>query len=125
MEKQMREIIYSYVHKVRGVTFVEIEKQLAKAGLDYKGDRVFCSAFDENIVFWMGANDDFINALVELVNSGDIYAVEVHPLIYLIDGKMLTLPIAKRPPKAGYKEPHWMPVVLNPGPRPAKKGKGQ
>lgn len=36
-----------------------------------------------------------------------------HYLTYMCDGGMLRLPIAKKPPKNGYRKPHWAPAVLN------------
>ena len=33
---------------------------------------------------------------------------------YLVDGAVLQMPVAKRPPKGGYATPHWAPSCVRP-----------
>jgi hypothetical protein len=39
-------------------------------------------------------------------------------MVYFIDGGALDLPLVQRPPSNGYRDPHWLPVVINDGPAP-------
>jgi hypothetical protein len=63
------------------------------------------------LVLWAGVSDRFIDALEECKPL--IEPTPTSVLVYWHDGAALGLPIAKRPPKNGYKEPHWAPVVWN------------
>jgi hypothetical protein len=56
----------------------------------------------------MSMSDDILRA------ARKIHPVPTSRLTYIIDGKFLSLPIAKN--ERHYKKPHWLPVVLNPGP---------
>jgi len=69
-----------------------------------------------NIVLWQGLTEEGLNALEELRQAKKIHQLPAHFLSYLHDGKMLKLPLAKRPQH--YKMPHWAPVCFNPGPAP-------
>jgi hypothetical protein len=65
-----------------------------------------------NVILWMGVSEDLADLILELVNEGVLFLWPAHPVTYLIDGKGLTLPIAQRPPKEGYKKPRWLPTCL-------------
>ena len=75
---------------------------------------------DKNIVFWARMSKEFADAVTGALDSGAVHSVPTVPLVYLIDGGYLDMPIVKRPPKSGYRVPHWLPVVLNVGPHPRR-----
>jgi len=51
-----------------------------------------------NIVLWQGLTQEGLNVLEELRQAKKIHQLPAHLLSYLHDGKMLRLPLAKRPP---------------------------
>jgi hypothetical protein len=53
-----------------------------------------------------------VKALDELFDGGLIFMQSGSRFSYLIDGCVLTFPIAKR--LRGYSTPHWLPVYLRP-----------
>jgi hypothetical protein len=61
---------------------------------------------------WAGISDEFYTITGALYTHPHIRLEPASLLTYLCDGSMLQLPIAKRPPKNGYKEPHWAPVTF-------------
>jgi hypothetical protein len=99
--------IVSVLAKQQGTSFVELERIDGFSGGD------FCLEMRHNAVLWTGLQQEAVDAVTELVNSKRAQLLQVNPLIYLIDGKALTFPVAKRVPPNGYKKPHWLPVVLN------------
>ena len=68
-----------------------------------------------NIIYWEFSKIG-TKILVELLNDKKIgfkpITSDLERSVYLIDGAGLNLPIAKHPPKSGYKEPHWLPVWI-------------
>ena len=110
----MADKIEEYVKGRRGVSFVQLMRLLgdeAKGKISYESP--------PNCTWWMGMSEKFCDALDECRRRKNI---EPHPtslLVYLVDGRALNLPIAKRLPKNGYKKLHWIPIVFN----PAKKKK--
>ena len=64
------------------------------------------------LVLWHGVSEAGIAALDQRHAQGRIAFGAGRPLVYLIDGQMLRLPIAKRRHHA-YKRPHWYPVTLS------------
>lgn len=112
------ERILVLVRRQQGTSFVEISKELAKSGFDPKGDLALCHPSDGNLVMWLGVSDLLVDALNELLAARLVHYKPTTPFVYLADGGMPTLPQAQRPPKGGYREPHWLPVVINAGPAP-------
>lgn len=108
MKNDMVEEIIEIMREMKsGVSFVDLENRLgAKAKGDYQYEIL------PNVVLWSGMSIEFASALRdERIRD----ALEIAPtplLVYLADGKVLNLPIAKRPPRNGYREPHWAPVTL-------------
>lgn len=64
---------------------------------------------DLNITFWI-LSHEAADALGRLVKENKITVNPCDLLIYMIDGEILKLPIAKRNRK--YKELHWLPVTM-------------
>lgn len=67
---------------------------------------------ESNVVLWAGMSDALVAALQALRDENAINLVPCSSLVYVIDGALLQLPLAKRIPKRGYAEPHWAPCVL-------------
>ena len=99
-----------------GTSLVEISNMLSAAGFDPTGDVTITHPSDPNLIIWMGASDLLADVLNELVQARLVHYQDTNPLVYAYDGGGLTLPIANRPPRQGYKSPHWLPIVVNAGP---------
>ena len=82
----------------------------------FKGDSWF--VLPGKIVLWIGVSEEACTALQELVREEKIHACPSHPLVYFYDGRAVSLPLAKQPPRRGYKDYHWLPVTYSPGPYP-------
>ncbi|NEV61619.1 hypothetical protein [Thiorhodococcus minor] len=89
-----------------GVSFIELCQRIE----GFAGPHA-CT-LNDRVVLWQGVSDAGIAALNRLQRRGQIAFVACSPLVYLIDGQMLRLPIAKRRHHA-YKRPHWYPVTLS------------
>ena len=97
--------IYEYIsQKGGGVSFVEIREEFGEGNYDM--------STPTNLVFFSGLTDKTVDGIIELLKEKRILMYPTSPLIYLVDGCVCNLPLAKRPPTNGYKEPHWIPVVL-------------
>lgn len=116
------EAIEQYISYMNGaVSFVEIERMLAPY-VEVKGDvSIGIGIHNKNIIFWAGLSEKVAQAIIDLEINGKIHFRPTNTFVYLIDGKALTYPIAKRPPKKGYKDLRWLPVCLYLG--PGKKGR--
>ena len=106
--------IEAYVRAFDYVTFAELVRYL-EPHADVRGDLAIISNKDPNITIWMGLSTAFVDALAGLLKQGRMHYAPASLLTYMIDGAFPVLPIAKRPPKRGYKDPHWLPVCLRPG----------
>lgn len=102
----MKNNIIQYVKENNQASFVELKKAI----LGFSGDEVFCLYGYPNIVLWVGISQKAINALEELINDHQLYMQHSNPLIYMLDGKGLNLPIAKS--IRNYKDKRWLPVVF-------------
>lgn len=109
--------VLEYIKDHGTTTFVEISRVLEGCGVPTEGDRALFLG-DSNICLWAGMSEEFIAVMHELQAARAIHPTATNLLVYLIDGGMLDMPIAKNPPKNGYKKPHWAPVVMNVGPHP-------
>ena len=86
-----------------GVTFAELS---ALPG--FAGEKEMVNE-EYNHVLWSGISDEFIDALKALRTKLSIRPTSY--LTYLADGKLLSLPLVKRPVK--YKKPRWLPVTFS------------
>lgn len=93
------------------VTMVEIGQFLTGCSIDTKGNLEW-GIDDLNLVFWAGMSDEFCDIMAELKDRKTTQMEATNPMTYLIDGAMLSLPLAKRPPRQGYKDPHWAPICF-------------
>jgi hypothetical protein len=97
--------IYDFI-KTRGggVSYAEMTRMID--GFD--GDYMY-GVESDNIIFWDGMSKEAISAMNELVDEEVIIPRVAHLLVYLSDGLMLKMPIAKRLRK--YKDQRWLPLV--------------
>ena len=107
------EMVHEILDRIKedgDISFAGISKMLGDAG---KGDLAIEMAHTPNAILWNGVSQDLVDALTVIFQSKLAKLVKVPVLIYLIEGRGLTLPIGSRPRKyVGYKQPHWIPVVL-------------
>jgi hypothetical protein len=94
------------------VSFPELRRVLEHHGVPASGEHSMELSKCPNMLLWAGMSEEFYTIAGALYDHEHI---EVRPTIlltYLADGGMLRLPIAHRPPKRGYRKPHWVPVVF-------------
>jgi len=120
----MKQDILDYIRKLRSVSFANLENDIPgfkedPPAADGTVARML-SGRDHNIVFWSGMSDEGLKALNDLCDEKLIEMTPTSFLTYLIDGRHLVMPIVTRPPKRGYRKPHWLPVVFNPMERSKK-----
>ena len=115
MKNKIKQAIYNYCKKNPGMTYREIEDIFTANGYHWEGDGLSVSEEDGNVIFWEGWNKSAFDIISEMVRSGNLTRNPCSPLIYLIDGKMLTFPIVRKYPKGGYKNPHWLPCAFDAG----------
>ncbi len=106
----LADAIEGLVLRRRNLTFVELQHWL---GPQSCGDSRLADSRDPNLVYWQGLAEPVVDALNLLIRERRIEIKSTDLLIYLFDGGALQLPIAKRPPRAGYVRPRWRPVVLD------------
>lgn len=63
-----------------------------------------------NIVIWVDMTRDAVDAMDTIIKEGEYEITSTDPLIYLIDGSMLNMPIAES--KRHYKKAHWCPTIF-------------
>ena len=108
-KQPLRDRILDFIDYHAGATFVELHRVFRK---EFEGDNEY-GLVDQNIVFWIDMNKNFIEIIDKLVVEKKLI-MHTHPSIimcYLLDGCCLTLPIAKRP-RHTYKTPHWIPSTF-------------
>ena len=103
----LKQKIASFINRGGSVSFVELEQHIPA----FRGD--YSIGFeDKNIWFWFHCSSESIDAIDELLKEGRISIKTTTPLVYMHDGRMPSLPVAKR--IMTYKTPRWLPVVFNP-----------
>ncbi len=86
---------------------------LNRLGDGYRGD-VSVSNDAANVVMFVGMSTALADAVLRLFAEKRLEARPCAPLVLLIDGCPIpgNIPFARRPPKGGYKHPHFLPVLL-------------
>lgn len=107
IEQMAVEIEKLVVEKGGGVSMAELENGIE----GFRGNLAW-GALDRNVVFWVNMSDAAVNALALLFKAKKLKLKPTELLVYMVDGNILNLPIAKRPDHT-YKKEHWLPVVLN------------
>jgi hypothetical protein len=72
-------------------------------------------ALPGNRVVWAGLPKALVDAVLLLLERGELAALPGHRAAYRRDGRVLSLPTEKTPPgPEGHATPHWFPVLLRP-----------
>ena len=88
----------------RGVSFVELEREVP----GFKGD---CAIeLRENLVIWSHMSEEFCEAFTALLDAKEIALTPTSVLVYMCDGAVPNMPIAKR--LRPYKKLRWLPVCV-------------
>jgi hypothetical protein len=111
--EEMKEDILRYIEHYDWVTIAEMIRRYEDQA---EGENQWEAESDKNIVFYTGLSEKLINALRELLREKKAHLHPASWLAYMLDGGALTLPLAQKPPRGGYRKPHWMPVCFRPGP---------
>ena len=91
------------------VSFVEIENYFDEVGFNYHGNEQFVNSNNKNIVFGSEWNEIATKLLIDLLKDKIINMMPTDVLVYLADGKLLTLPVYED--DKPYEQ--WLPVVFN------------
>ncbi|MHB1155079.1 MAG: hypothetical protein ACYCWE_22195 [Eubacteriales bacterium] len=110
MKSDMKTEVLNYIKKNGSTSFAELERFFDSTGFDWHGNLAITSNQNNTIFFWYGWNEAAVRITMDLVHDGLIFKEATRPLLYLIDGKCLNLPLAKSSIK--YKKPHWLPIVF-------------
>jgi hypothetical protein len=102
-----------YIREQDYVTFAEMPRLLAPF-METKGQMAAEIQHVPNLILWLGMSPAWIETLNELFATGLLWRQPCSVLSYAVDGALLHLPVAKRPPKHGYATPHWGPVCFRP-----------
>jgi hypothetical protein len=105
--------ILNYAGNKPGMSFIEVERVFQGHGFEYEGDRgIFLPGYP-NIIVWANWNKKATGIITEMLNAKRLKMNPASELVYIIDGAIPAFPLAKR--LIRYKEPHWLPMVLNIG----------
>jgi len=102
------ETIIEYFSIRGGVSFVELQNYFegVKGDFDWGNPKL-------NIWFWFGMSEQSIRVLQSALDTDVLKMTPTSPFVYLADGSIPRVPIAKRVQK--YKTERWVPVVFNRG----------
>lgn len=115
MADSLQAQILDYIVSREYVSYAELSQIDGFRG----GDRAIFHKYYPNLICWIGLTEEAANAVMHLLNSGQIHHKPASILVYLYDGQLLDLPLVKSASAARkYKTPHWLPVTLNSGPGP-------
>lgn len=109
-ERRLKKEILKYISKHECTSFAELETLFEQLNFEYKGDILYSSGSNQNIVFWAGWNQKAFNLISELKRAGKIEMTPCEKLVYVVDGKGLTLPIARN---VNVKRESWLPVTFS------------
>lgn len=119
VQKQLEQVIVDYVARVDWVSFAELPRGIANTWKhevplpELEGDSAIRWGEDSlGIVVWTGLSVILSEAIIALLLAKTLHLHPSQVLTYMIDGACLTLPIAKRIPKEGYRDLHWLPCTL-------------
>ena len=105
MEAEILELIRSR----QNVSFAELVRDVAGFAASDPFDACELGTDRPGVLLWSGLSRPAFEALRNLQASGRIKATPCDVWPYWIDGRTLTLPLAK--PGRRYKRPRWLPVL--------------
>jgi len=106
--EEMASRIIEFVDGYQPASMVELVKHL---GADARGNLIFHMPERPNTVIWTDVSKTFVDAF--MLARKEIFIDITNPMIYLMDGGTLPLPIAKKFNGPDYKKEHWVPVILS------------
>lgn len=109
-KNRLKNEILNYIKIHAETSFVEIERIFEEHQFDYKGDGAYSSGENDKVIFWLGWNQEAFKLIAELKRDGLIEMNICPPLCYMVDGKMLKLPIVK---SKNIRTDHWLPVAFS------------
>ena len=113
MDNTIKAAILHFIEHNGSATYADIEDIFRQHDFDFKGDLVFCSEYDINVVFWLGWNAAAHQLIKELIQSGSIIREPCHILNYFLSGKCPNYPLLRRySENSKLKNEHWLPCVF-------------
>ena len=106
----LKEKILKLLKEKNMITFSTLEYEFPEH-FDNNGLFTFNPLAEYNIWLWTKTSEEMSNTLAELIQERKMKLIPVHPLVYIMDGKWLNLPVATEPDKK-YEEPRWLPVAF-------------
>jgi len=98
---ELEQKIIDFAKKYHGVSCAEISNKFGKGNTSL--------TMKQHIITAFGLSEEVGKALDSLIKKRELVEIPCNILIYLIDGQVLTIPIAKNIPNNGYKKDHWLP----------------
>lgn len=110
--EKTRGLVVNYVRAHPNTSFVELERLFDKNGIDWKGRQAFYPPEHPGVLMWYGWSVDMVGLVADLINDGILELWYCGDFVrnYIVDGKLLRLPLAKS--ARDYRNPHWMPAVI-------------
>jgi len=106
----LKEKILELAHKKKIITFATLENEFPNH-FEKEGLFTFNPLAEYNIWLWTKTSNEMSETLAELMKEQKIRLIPVHPLVYIMDGKWLNIPVAVDPNEK-YDEPRWLPVAF-------------
>lgn len=106
----LKQELYDYIKKNGSVSYAELEHFFEQHNFDYKGIYEIYSDVCDKVMFWSDWSKEAIDLINELQTEKKIRKEPCQPIIYLIDGKTINLPIVRK--LKDFKTPHWLPTVF-------------
>jgi len=110
MKQQILDVIRSLGGS--GVSFVELQNRIDGFRNDGEGGWVYGDT-QKNLLFWFNMSEGAVEALEELIRTKQVLLEPTNPLVYMIDGAIPNVPIAKQ--DRAYRSERWVPVTLKLG----------
>lgn len=105
--RRLRREILAFVRERDYVTFAALHRRFAGSAREETE-----IALPGNRVVWAGLPKPVIDAVLGLLDEGALAAIPGSKGAYRRDGRVLSLPVERRPPP--HESPRWLPVLLRP-----------
>lgn len=102
----MQEAILKFIENRQNVSVVELRRELP----GFAGNLEWY--FEPNVVIWNGCSEAAVDAMTSLLRDGKITFSIVSPLVYMVDGETLAIPVVTASTLRS-KKPHWLPVTFS------------
>ena len=101
----IRSAIAAYLRHRSGISLIEMCRDI----VGFAGDKTWIIA-DANLVVWPGMSDEAVEAMMAMIVTEEITPTVTTPFVYLYDGGMVDMPVAKSLKQ--YKTKRWIPLVF-------------